>query len=164
MKKIVAAAFGLVIILIVLLFRFYLGVQREEWDTYAAAAQTVTENTYLSSVQRIATFQGEATYKIVFGTDEEGREGVAWVGRDSVHMEYLGGQDGGLTEAQIREKVLQKGADFEIERILPGILDGVYVWEAFYKRAEDGGTRYYYDYYRFNDGAEIDTWKLSRTQ
>ncbi len=158
-KKIAGLVVGLVLIGVVL-FRFYLAVQNDEWDAHALATETVTQNTYIKQVSRVETFRGEQPYTIVFGNDEAGQEAVAWVGGEEVHMEYLGGTQGGVTEQVIRDKVLQRGEDVEIERVLPGKLNDEYVWEVFYKRTKEG--RYYYDYYRFSDGVEIDTWKLSK--
>jgi uncharacterized protein YpmB len=163
MKKTIAGIIAGLVLVGVVLFRFYLAVQNEEWDSHALASQTVTQSTYIKQVTRVETFRGELPYTIVFGLDEAGQEGVAWVGEqpEDVHMEYLG-NGGGMTEAAIREIVKQRGADVEIERILPGKLDDELVWEVFYKRKEEGGSRFYYDYYRFMDGTEIDTWKLSK--
>src|SRR5690606_33387896 len=106
------------------------------------------------------TFHGERPYSIVFGEDEEGQKAVAWVSDEEIHMEYLGGPAGGITEAEVRDRVLKVGSDVVIKRILPGKLDDEYVWEVFYKREDE--NRYYYDYYRFHDGFKIDTWKLSK--
>lgn len=161
MKK---TLFGAVILLIALgygVFRFYNSVQANEWNTHAKAAETVTQSTYMTHVDRVETFRGEQPYSIVFGTDSNGKEAIAWVGTDEkdVHMEYIAD---GTSEDDIRGKVLQRAPDAEIERILPGKLNGELVWEVFYKRRETDGVRYYYDYYRFKDGTEIDTWKLSK--
>ncbi|MFK7695739.1 DUF5590 domain-containing protein [Paenibacillus sp. HJGM_3] len=161
MKKIIAGVIGLLIIAIILLSKFYIAVQNDQWTVQAQAAETVTQNTYISEVTRMESFRGEQAYTIVFGKDFAGKEGVAWVGDDEVHMEYLG-DGGGVTEDYIRNLVSQKGGDVEIKRVLPGKLDGEYVWEVLYKRDDQDGSRFYYDYYRFLDGMPIDTWKLSK--
>lgn len=161
MKKVLAGVIAALILLGILVSRFYIAVQTDEWEIQAKAAESVTQNTYISEVSRVESFRGEQPYTIVFGRDFAGREGVAWVGEQELHMEYFG-EGGGVTEDVIRNKVSQKGTDVEIERVVPGKLDGEYVWEAFYRRKDGTGTRYYYDYYRFSDGAEIDTWKLSK--
>lgn len=161
MKKIVASVIGGLILLGIVLTRFYIAVQNDEWTIQAKAAETVTQNTYISQVSRVESFHGELPYTIVFGQDADGKEAVAWVGEEELHMEYLG-EGGGVTEEVIRNKVKMKSSDIVIERVLPGKLDGEYVWEVFYQRKDEGGKRYYYDYYRFHDGSEIDTWKLSK--
>ena len=57
--------------------------------------------------------------------------------------------------------MLKKGAEIEIERVMPGKLGNDYVWEVFYKKKENSGTRYFYDYYKFKDGLYMDTYRLS---
>ncbi len=44
---------------------------------------------------------------------------------------------------------------------MPGKLGNEYVWEVFYKKKENSGTRYFYDYYKFKDGHYMDTYRLS---
>ncbi|MEF3301753.1 cell wall elongation regulator TseB-like domain-containing protein [Paenibacillus sp. GYB003] len=151
-----AAALVLIAAALVLLYRTIHG---EEWDKRADAVTTVTYSTYIRTVDRVETFVGDAPYRIVFGKDAEGRPAIAWVGDDGTHMEY---ESAGVSEAAIREKVMAQNADNDILRILPGVLDGTYVWEALYKRKEEDGTRYYYGYYRFDNGAEIDTWRMTK--
>lgn len=158
-KKIAYSAILVVVAAIVALVLFYRSLHSEEWAVRAAATKTVTEMTYMETVERVETFVGEKEYRIVFGKDPTGREAIAWVDDQSAHLEYA---SAGVSEADVRQKVLSLHPDNEIKRVVPGVLNGVYLWEVLYSRKEGNGTRYYYGYYRFDNGAEIDTWRMSK--
>ncbi|HEY0827631.1 MAG TPA: hypothetical protein VGE40_06020, partial [Bacilli bacterium] len=68
----------------------------------------------------------------------------------------------GISKQQVEVKVLRQEPKADLIRIVPGTLNNDYVWEAFYKKLEKDGTRYYYTYYKFTDGQHIDTYKLSK--
>lgn len=158
-KKIVWAAVIVLVVLASAFSLYYRSISAGEWKAKADAAATVTSATYIRTVDRVETFIGEKPYFIAFGKDAEGREAIAWVDGANVHMEYV---SAGITEEQARQQVLQQNPANEVLRVMPGALNGVYLWEVFYKRKEDGGVRYYYTYYRFDNGEEIDTWRLSK--
>ncbi|GAA3405067.1 DUF5590 domain-containing protein [Paenibacillus hodogayensis] len=150
---------GLVLIAAVLVF-FYRTIHGEEWALEAAAKQTVTETTYMKTVDRVESFVGEKPYIIVFGQDPDGNKAIAWVNDGNAHMQYA---STGVSEDDVRGVVEQANPDNEVLRIVPGVLNDNYVWEALYKRKEeDDRIRYYYGYYRFDNGAEIDTWRMTK--
>jgi uncharacterized protein YpmB len=138
---------------------FFWSVHDQEWSRRSMAAEAVTASTYMTNVERVETFVGDKTYSIVFGKDGEGKDAIAWVDleEETVHLEYAAN---GISEAEAREKVKAAHPESEILRATPGVWDGVYLWEVFYRLKEEDGSRYYYDYYRFTDGEKIDTWRL----
>lgn len=158
-RKITYSAILLLVLITVALVFFYRTIHGEEWARREAAAKSVTEHTYMATIDRVESFVGEKPYMIVFGKDAVGKEAIYWVDGNNVHMEYA---SAGIAESDVRQKVSEQNGDNEIVRVLPGVLNGTYVWEVFYKRTEDDGTRHYYGYYRFDNGAEIDTWRLSK--
>lgn len=158
-KKIGLAAAAVLIVATAVLLMVYRNAHGQEWETRNAAIQTVTENTYMRTVDRVESFIGEKPYRIVFGKDPDGREAIVWVTDDSVHMEYI---SSGVSEQSVRQTVMGRQAENEILRVLPAELNGIYMWEVFYKRPEGDATGYYYDYYRFSDGVLYDTWRLSK--
>lgn len=155
-QKIRYVAIAATAVLIVVLILYFRAIYNDEWALRAAAKQAVTDATYIDRVER---FAGEKEYHILFGSDANGRQTISWTDGTASHTEYA---DAGISEEQVRQRVIARHPDNEPIRIVPGVLDGVYVWEAFYKRKEEDGTRYFYDYYRFDNGAEIDTWRLSK--
>lgn len=158
-KKIIVGAIAALVLITVALVFFYRTIQGEEWAERAAAKTTVLETTYMRTVDRVESFVGEKPYRIVFGQDADGRKGIAWVNGDTAHMEY---ESSGVTEQAVRERVMVQNPANEVLRIVPGVLNNTYLWEALYKRKEEGGgIRYYYGYYRFDNGEELDTWRMS---
>jgi uncharacterized protein YpmB len=144
--------------LIFMLWRFYYGVQHEHWQdrnqARAAAAQAG-----LVRIDDVQSFNGEADYMIVTGSNAQGEKLIVWLGPDGTHIEKASAC---IDAATARAELLQRSPDAEVLRIVPGKLHGDYVWELFYRRPEaSGGVRYYYDYVKFTDGAYIDTYRLS---
>lgn len=148
----------LAVVTIVLVF-FYRSIHEEEWAERLEAKSTVIASTYMRKVDRIERFVGDKPYMVVFGQDEEGREAIAWVNDGKAQMRYA---STGIKAEEAQRKVEESNPDNEVLRVLPGVLNETYLWEVFYKRKDEEGSRYYYGYYRFDNGEEIDTWRMSR--
>jgi uncharacterized protein YpmB len=143
---------------VILLSRFYIGIQDKHWKEEAAAVKIAYEKSVLVKADQVRPFYGDKPYQVITGQDKLGQKVIVWVADDEVHAEMAAD---GVNSDRIKEAVLKKAPDASILRIMPGKKGGQLVWEAFYKRKEDAGERYYYDYYAFKDGAPIDTYKLS---
>ncbi|RAV18481.1 DUF5590 domain-containing protein [Paenibacillus contaminans] len=137
---------------------WYQNVQAGEWERENEAVNIAYEQTILAKATRTEQFVGDRPYTIVHGQDKVGQEVIVWVSETEVHSEYTAN---GVTKEDIQKALESKDSTIEMLRISPGKLDSDFVWEAFYKKEEDGKTHYFYDFYRFRDGAFIDTWKLS---
>jgi uncharacterized protein YpmB len=144
--------------LIFVLSRFYMNVQDEHWSDGASAVEIAYQKSILAKATKVEAFYGDKPLKIVYGEDKIGQKVIVWVSDQDVHTEMA---SEGFTEEQVRDKMLKKDPDFELLRVMPGLIEGKYVWEVFYKKKLDTGTRYYYDYYTFQDGTYIDTYRLS---
>jgi uncharacterized protein YpmB len=151
------SALGLVM-LILLLVRFYYGVQHEHWQEEADAARTATAKADLTKVDSVQTFNGESDYRVVTGTDASGEKVIVWITGDEAHVEKA---SAGIAPEQAKAELLKRSPGATLLRAVPGKLRDDYVWELFYKKAEPEGERYYYDYVKFADGSLIDTWRLS---
>jgi uncharacterized protein YpmB len=140
--------------------RFVSAVQEDEWKIQRSAVQTAYEKTILTKAIKMDRFVGEKPYSVIQGEDKIGNKVVVWVGDDNIYTQMA---SEGLSVEEIKMTVLSRHPEAEIVRLMPGILNGNFVWEAFYKVApEDSGNgRYYYDYYLFKDGTYIDTYRLS---
>lgn len=152
--------FGVFIVLTlgVVLSRFYLNVQKVHWDDKRIAVETAFEKSIMTKAAKVDFFYGDEPFRIVYGEDKLGQGVIVWVSDKGVHTEMASES---FTEAQIRDIVLKKNPGVEIERIMPGKLGQDYIWEVFYKKTDDSGSRYFYDYYKFKDGLYLDTYRLS---
>jgi uncharacterized protein YpmB len=149
------------VLFIFLASRFYNTVQEDEWKLQRSAVQTAYEKTILTHVTKVENFVGEQVYTIVQGEDKLGQKMVVWVGQDQIYTQMAAD---GVTQDQVRLLVMERRPDADILRIMPGVLNGALIWEAFYKVVPEeaaDNTRYYYDYYAFKDGTYIDTYRLS---
>jgi uncharacterized protein YpmB len=144
--------------LIFVLSRFYMNLQDEHWADNASAVETAYQKSILTKASKVEAFYGDKPLKIVYGEDKIGQKVIVWVSDSEVHTEMAAE---GFTEQQVRDTMLRKDPNVELLRVMPGIMEGKYVWEVFYKKKLDSGTRYFYDYYTFQDGTYIDTYRLS---
>lgn len=141
---------------------WFQNVQASEWMREDDAVKTAYEKTILASATHTEPFVGDRPYTIVYGQDKAGQDVIVWVSETDIHAEYA---VSGVTKEEVRAKLLKNDPANQPLRITLGKLDDAYAWEVFYKRKDaDGITRSFYDYYRFQDGALIDTWKLSLRQ
>lgn len=146
------------LLIIIFLTLFYRSVQKDHFADMNRAVQIVREQLHLTSVTRVEPAYGDGAYHIVFGVNEEQVPLVIWVSDEELHVEPA---LEAFNENQVREAVLAKEPNAQIQRVLPNKIEGEYVWEAFYKKKTETGTKYFYDFYRFTDGAYIDTYRLS---
>jgi uncharacterized protein YpmB len=158
-KKVLWISILVFVILIIGLSLFYASVQKDYFAARDRAAQMATEELGLKTVTRVEPSYGDEAYQIVFGTDETNRPVVVWVSETNMLVEQA---EGAFTQEDVRNKVLQFEPAAKFLRILPNRIQGVNVWEAFYKKeGENGDPVYFYMYFRFSDGEYIDTYKLS---
>lgn len=152
-----AVAAGLALLLW-LAYRFFVSIHAEEWRKEADAVRLALEQTPLTKAERVQPFNFDVPYHIVEGIDEAGRAMLVWVGATGIHAEYA---DSGITAEEARQKTMERAGDADVLRVKPGKMGDTLVWEVFYRRPENGGNRYYYDYYEFKTGEPVDTWTLS---
>lgn len=139
--------------------RFYHTVQAPRWDVLGRAAEKAKESAGLSAVEAVERFVGDRPYSIVYGTDGEGEPVIVWLwDEDGMHVER---QDAGISRDEAAEAALAERPEAKLLRVTAGKLHGEYVWEVFTEVREPGGTRKYYDYYRFRDGRKLETYRLA---
>jgi uncharacterized protein YpmB len=144
--------------LIFVLSHFYLNVQGKHWDEKTKAVETAFQQSILAKATKVESSYGDDSYQIIYGEDKIGQKVIVWVSDKEVHSEMTAE---GFTEEQVRDALSKKGPGLEVLRVIPGKIEGKYVWEVFYKKKDVSGERYFYDYYNFHDGTYIDTYRLS---
>ncbi|WP_246079038.1 DUF5590 domain-containing protein [Paenibacillus piri] len=158
--KVIASAvvvLGLIVYLSIFIFN---KVQEDEWKVQRSAVQTAYEKTILTEADKVETFVGDQPFTVVHGMDKIGQRLIVWVGQDQIYTQM---ETDGITADQAGQLLMARQPAAEIMRLIPGVLNGALVWEAFYKvMPEDAGRgHFYYDYYNFKDGAYIDTYNLN---
>jgi uncharacterized protein YpmB len=139
-------------------YQFYTAIHAAEWSREDAAVWAAYRNTVLAKASRVESFVGDKPYYIVQGEDKLGQSVIVWVGEDEIHAEY---ERDGVSGDELLAAWREADPDKQLIRIRPGKIDDVYVWEIFYAKIDNGKKRYYYDYFRFSDGAPVDTYRLT---
>jgi len=158
--KITIAAVAVIGLILFFGGRFINAVQEDEWKIQRNAVQTAYQKTLLTKAVKVERFVGEKPYTIIRGEDKIGQQLIVWVGEDEIYSQMAAD---GASEDQINSTLESKHPNADILRTIPGVLGGKLIWEVLYKLPADesGSEKYYYDYYSFNDGAYLDTWRLS---
>ncbi|WP_052487514.1 cell wall elongation regulator TseB-like domain-containing protein [Gordoniibacillus kamchatkensis] len=158
-RRIAFFALFAAVTLVILLSRFYYGVQHDHWLELDQAKTAASKEAGLVQIDNVQSFNGDAAYTIVTGTDAQHEKLIVWLGPSGTHIEKA---SAGISPDEARNMLLKRAPDAEVLRVVPAKLHDDYVWELFYRRPEPSGAkRYYYDYVKFADGAHIDTYRLS---
>jgi len=111
----------------------------------------------IADIERTSLFFGDEPVLVAFGQTRDGRRTVAWATPTVTHAVYA---DEGVGEDDVRRAVADRVPGARVIRVLPGIYQGEYVWEVYYRAERDGRERSFYDYYRFEDGRWLETIRL----
>lgn len=155
-KQLTILGLGFLLILAIIL-GFYNLIQRDHWRQQNTAAQQAKTQTELAAVTALDYYAGEAEYTIVYGKDAQQRDMIVWVGNGQVHAEYTAD---GIGKPVIESNFQKQAPQARIIRIVPGVMNGNYIWEVFYQTAADRKTKYYYKFYRFSNGELMDTFDM----
>lgn len=157
--KIAVAAMAAAALLLFFGVRFFNTVHEKEWQIQRAAVQTAYQKTVLTKADKVDRFVGDKPFTVIQGENKIGQKMIVWVGESEVYSQMAAD---GVNADKVSAAVLAHQADAEIVRLMPGVLNGTLIWEAFYKvKSQDDGDRYYYDYYSFKEGTLLDTYRLS---
>lgn len=158
-RKIVMLFLALLVVLIIFIVYYFNEIQQDYWEEQRIAKQIAGSQLNMVSFDDIQLYSGEQAYQVVFGKNDNDQELIVWV-HDMQVTNYVYANEG-LSKDEILAQVTRKHPDATIVRAIPGIQDDQIVWEVFYKLKTEQGIRPYYDYYRFSDGAWLDTYVLA---
>ncbi|WP_054800084.1 DUF5590 domain-containing protein [Paenibacillus sp. EPM92] len=138
----------------------YRAVSADEWTVQRAAVISAYEKTVLTKAVKVERFISDKSYTVITGENKLGQPVYVWVGENEIRTEMAAS---GIPMSEAAAKVTAKHPSATILRATPGIMNDKPVWEVFYKLTPEGQDReqHFYDYYQFQDGAWIDTWRLS---
>ncbi len=154
MKKKIAVAVLIFLVLIALLIWVYNLVQAKHWQEQNHAENLARQKAGLVHEDAVDWFSGDGSYIIVFGRDRNNQKMIVWVGNNELHKEAA---KDGLSKADVVGKVSRAYPGAVMIHAVPGKYVGDYVWEAYFKVTKQGKTNYYYQYYKFSDGELLDT-------
>ncbi|MFC5650769.1 DUF5590 domain-containing protein [Paenibacillus solisilvae] len=146
-----------VIVILIALNVYYRSVQAPVWKEERAAEAQALKVTDLKEATDSEKFVWEEPVWIVKGKDKDGEDAYVWLKKDNPIL--LKAKDG-LSKADMKQKFLESKPDADIHDINVGMLGGVPVYQIYYDRKQASITSYYYEFYKFQDGAFIITYKL----
>lgn len=151
---------GIVIFLLILfgLYRYYIYIIQDQHSQENTAITAAKQNTELVEVTNVQKSVWDTISWVVEGKDKDKRDLIVWVqftednklatGQNAIHSELL---ENGLTENQIRSKIISELPEIDKIRIQPGMYYGEYVWQAYYLDKD----YYYYRFFKFGDGSQV---------
>ena len=149
-----------VLLLLFGIAQFYAYIMKDQWNERSEAKEVAKTRAGLTEVSKAqkSVWDENSIYWVLTGKNNAGTKLMVWV-RFTVDGKPAGGDNdiyaaelaNGTSEQQIRAVIASQLPGADIKRLLPGVFNGEYVWQLFYK--QDG--RYYYQFYRFADGAAI---------
>lgn len=159
-KKWLPLGIGLFLLLLFGLSQFYSFIMKDQWDERSLAREVAEARAGLTEVSKAqkSVWDENSIYWVLTGKNEAGTELMVWV-RFTTDGQPVGGDNDiyaaelsqGTSEQQIRSIIASQLPGIDIKRLLPGVYNGEYAWQLFYKQEE----RYYYRFYRFADGTAI---------
>ncbi|OBZ18739.1 hypothetical protein A8L34_04050 [Bacillus sp. FJAT-27264] len=159
-KKWILIGVAVFLLLLLGLIQFYTFIMKDQWKERDAAKEVAKSRAGLTLMEKAqkSVWDENSVYWVLTGKNEAGTELMVWVrfttdgkvaeGDNVVFSEEL---SKGTSEAKIRSIISAQLPDIKIQRLLPGVYNGEYAWQLFYEQ----GDRYYYQFYRFSDGAPI---------
>lgn len=159
-KKWLPLAISAALLLLFGLGQFYAYIMKDQWNERSAAKEVAKSRAGLTDVSKTqkSVWDENSIYWVLTGKNDAGTELMVWVrftadgkpagGDNDIYAEEL---SKGTSEKQIRAIIASQLPGAAIKRLLPGVFNGEYAWQLFYKK--DG--RYYYQFYRFADGTAI---------
>lgn len=114
------------------------------------------KGTPLTTVTKAQYYFGTEPLIILFGKDRIGQEMVVWMREDGTILHY-DWQKNGITESVVLQLIKENHSVGRLIHIVPGIENGIYLWEALFRTKEG---HYQYLYYDFNTGTFLRSIKL----
>ncbi|AJS58078.1 cell wall elongation regulator TseB-like domain-containing protein [Paenibacillus sp. IHBB 10380] len=151
---------GIVIFLLILfgLYRYYIYIIQDQHSQETTAITAAKKNTELVKVTDTQKSVWDTISWVIEGKDKDQRDLMVWVqftednklasGLNAIHSELV---ENGLSEEQIRSKIINEIPGIEEIRIQPGMYYGEYVWQVYYLEKD----HYYYRFYKFKDGSPV---------
>ncbi|WP_106767929.1 DUF5590 domain-containing protein [Paenibacillus faecalis] len=139
---------------------YYSSVMSDIWSEEKAAVIAAQQHGGLIKAEKTykSVWDKDSIYWVIAGKDAENQDIMVWVkftenkkpveGPKAVHTELV---SNGLSETQMRNQIKNDLPGAEIERLIPGMYEGEYVWQLLYNLNNE--TKY--RFYRFQDGKQI---------
>ncbi|WP_307586636.1 cell wall elongation regulator TseB-like domain-containing protein [Paenibacillus wynnii] len=159
-RKWLLLGLGVTLLLLFGLSQFYGYIMKDQWDERSAAKAAAKSRAGLIEITKAqkSVWDENSIYWVLTGKNQDNVDMMVWVrftakGKiaeddTAVYAELV---SNGTSEDKIRDIIRSEMPDITINRLLPGVYNGEYAWQLFYKNND----RYHYRFYRFADGSSI---------
>lgn len=159
-KKWIVIILSVIVLIMLGLHLFYRNVQSDLWSAEDRASRAAIEANNLTKVTHVSRSVWDQVLYIVDGVNDQNQHMIVWVDKDghSLHAELA---SAGVTKEQVEGKLVSRMPNAHIISSVPSIWqDNTYAWQVFYSVKTDSETRYYYVFYKFQDGSLLITYTL----
>lgn len=147
-KWILIAIMAIVLVLFGL-YRYYVYVQADTWKEEDAAILRAKQEAGLVKTTGTSKSVWDNVCWVVEGKNANGEDIMVWLEKDKKpHVELM---KNGYSKDKMEQTLEQTMPDADIVRLLPGVYEGQYVWQLYYKQKD----HYYYQFFRFTDGQPV---------
>lgn len=131
---------------------------QDQWSEEEMAIAAAKQHSELIKVTRTEKSVWDNVVWVIEGKDKDDQSLFVWVPfteefkvdetSGAIHSELL---QNGLSESQIKAKILNELPNIKEIRLQPGLFNGNNVWQLFYRDQD----HYYYRFYKFSDGSQL---------
>ncbi|MEC0089719.1 cell wall elongation regulator TseB-like domain-containing protein [Paenibacillus macquariensis] len=157
-KNIILLAIAISIVILFGLYRYYIYTMQDQWSEEEMAIAAAKQHSDLIKVTRTEKSVWDNVVWVIQGKDKNDQSLFVWVPftkeykvdetSGAIHSELL---QNGLSESQIKAKILNELPNIKEIRLQPGLFNGNNVWQLFYRDQD----HYYYRFYKFSDGSQL---------
>ncbi|MDQ8735409.1 DUF5590 domain-containing protein [Paenibacillus sp. LHD-38] len=143
-------------------FIYFNEIQNPQWAAIKAAKKQAIEAAELTKVEKVYHHTWNKETWIIEGINKEDENVFVWLAEEKLPEVTKASE--GISAQDLKATFKSKQPKAVVKRIQPGLLEGQRVWEIYYSDGENP-AHYHYDFYRFDNGNFIDSYKLpSRTE
>jgi len=171
-KNIILLVIAIFIVILFGLYRYYIYTMQDQWSEEDMAIAAAKQHSDLIKVTRTEKSVWDNVVWVIEGKDKDDQSLYVWVPFTEehkfdevsgaiIHSEYKVDEtsgaihsellQNGLSESQIKAKILNELPNIKEIRLQPGLFNGSNVWQLFYRDQD----HYYYRFYKFSDGTQL---------
>jgi uncharacterized protein YpmB len=145
------------LLLITFFFIYFREIQGPEWSAIKEAKEQATKAADLASINDVYHHIWSKESWVVEGVNQADEKVFVWLTEDNL-PKIIKAEDA-VSEQTLKNSFKNEKPDANIKRIQPGLLGGKPIWEVYY---DDGQKPLHslYDFYSFDNGTFIDSYKL----
>ncbi|MFS0722608.1 DUF5590 domain-containing protein [Paenibacillus sp. 1P07SE] len=152
----VVLTLSLLLVCFLLFNMWYRTIHKEVWAEERAVAERAVEAAQLTEIGQVDKHVWDTTTWIVQGTDTDDNQVFVWL--DDENIDIVSAAEG-ISEEMLQERIAADNPEFDLIRTMPGMMNGQKVWEVYYS-VDGSPRRYFYRFYRFDNGQLITTYNL----